>query len=169
MATSNIRDHRSETSRPRVQDHRDEGRPIVRDHRTPPVVSRPPVERPPVAYEPRSSVTVRDHRHEAATAARAEFDGIWSNSGMSLEDKVMMLLFKVMQSMDKQILDKADNIKKLQANQGGSSAGPNKAIDEQTLQLQQLQNSRNNVFSMLAAIVHKFDESTGKVLQKLGQ
>lgn len=179
----------STAARPQVQDHRSH----VQDHRgTPPVVVRDtpppaavPPRRPAVAYEPHSSV-VRDHRPDFRATARSDFDNIFSRNDLSLEDKIMLLLFKVMGKMDEELTEKTKNLSEAKSsttqngNRGGgvdgststngnSAANGKDSLDSQTLELQQLVNRRNNLFSTISAIVHKFDESAGKVINKLSQ
>lgn len=179
------------TTRPQVRDHRHEshdapGGVVVRDHRT---GSGSTIVRPP-------PVVVHHHHHhhdyevapprgrpvaqDPGRAANAEFDNIFSRGDLSLEDKIMMLLFSVMAKMDKEISDKGKKVSKAKSDAPGSTSGTpqaggdsaangTSALDVQTQELQQLVTRRNQMFAMLTAIVSKFDESTEKVLRALGQ
>ena len=168
-------DHRTQTQRPIVRDHRSPNMgtpPIVRDHRTQPPVIREVhihVHTSP-GYRPAPSA-------DRGEAVRGEFDTIMNDRNLSLEDKIMTLLFKVMKSMDQELLDKANKISKSRDNapgangskNGGSAANGTDAADNQLQELQQLQNRRNQMFGMLTAIVAKFDESASKVTQRMAQ
>lgn len=170
------------STRPHHQDHRPQtsNPPIVRDHRPPAAVVAPPVVRhhgevhihvhTSPGYRPAPSF-------DRGAAVRNEFDAIMSDRNLSLEDKIMTLLFKVMKSMDQELLDKANKINKSRkdtpgangSKNGGSGANGTEAADTQLQELQQLQFRRNTMFGMLTAIVAKFDESASKVTQRMAQ
>lgn len=90
-------------------------------------------------------------------------------SGMSVEDQVMMLLFELMRRMDNDILAKARATSEAKRTVPGGAVGGEVATDVQMLELQQLQNRRNNMFATLCAIVNKYDESTRKVIDTMAR
>jgi hypothetical protein len=178
-------------ARPRIQDHRPQTeRPIVRDQRSP-EMGTPPIVRdnrtqPPIVRDHRGDVHIHVHTSpgyrpapsiDRGAAARSEFDAIMGDRNLSLEDKIMTLLFKVMKSMDQELLDKANKINQSRkdapgangSKNSGSGANGTEAADTQLQELQQLQFRRNTMFGMLTAIVAKFDESASKVTQRMGQ
>lgn len=138
------------------------GRPQVRDHRT-------------EGFRDRLEQFMPDLKQ----AAETQFSSIFNDPNLSFEDKLLTLLFKIMEKMDKDIFKKAEELEK---SKGGtvdpetgkptssdSAAGGGSSFDKQLTNLKSLQTRRQALFDTINAIVDKFDTSAEKVIRELAQ
>jgi hypothetical protein len=103
---------------------------------------------------------------------------IMGDPGMTMEDKVVMLLMKLTKSFDRQIEQQANRLQALQNQQGaggkggggkGGGAGGQPSIDVESMNLKRLIDKRAQMFDMLRQVIDKYNQTAKGMIDGLGR
>ena len=101
--------------------------------------------------------------------------GALNAPGMTMEDKVVMLLMQITKGFDKQIEQQANAVNQMQQQQGkgggkgGKGGGSSKSIDVETMKLKRLIDKRGQMFDMLRQVIDKYNETAKNMIQSVAR
>jgi hypothetical protein len=108
--------------------------------------------------------------------------GALNEPGLTVEDKVVMLLMQVTKGFDKQIQDQANHVNQLQQQQNGGGGkggkggggkggggGGEASIDVESMKLKRLIDKRGQMFDMLRQIIDKYNETAKNMIQSVSR
>jgi hypothetical protein len=116
----------------------------------------------------------------------SDIAGVLNDPGLTIEDKVTLMIMLIMQKMDKDIEKQAQEINKLQQQQnkqggggggkgggkgkgGGGGGGSDKSIDVETMKLKRLIDKRSQMFDMLRQIIDKYNQTAKGIIDSMGR
>jgi hypothetical protein len=124
----------------------------------------------------------------------SELGAVLNDSGLTVEDKITLMIMLIMKKMDKDIEDQARKIDAMQQQQnrgqanggtgGGGSAGNgiggnagnesqlgggNPSTDTETLKLKRLVDKRSQMFDMLRQIIDKYNQTAKGIIDSIGR
>jgi hypothetical protein len=93
--------------------------------------------------------------------------------GLTVEDKITLMLINIMKKMDREIEQQANQINALQQQQkqGGGEGGGGGApsIDVETMKLKRLIDKRSQMFDMLRQIIDKYNQTAKGIIDSMGR
>lgn len=97
-----------------------------------------------------------------------------NDAGLTVEDKVTLLLMQIMKKLDKEIEQQGNNLQKLQAQggaqgAGGAPGGQTPSIDVESMKLKRLIDKRNQMFDTLRQIVDKYNQTAKGMIDTVGR
>jgi hypothetical protein len=111
-----------------------------------------------------------------------EGGAILGDPGLTVEDKVTLLIMQIMKKMDQDIMRQANYINALQQQQqggggkgggggGGKGGGGGGApsIDVETMKLKRLIDKRSQMFDMLRQIIDKYNQTAKGIIDSIGR
>jgi hypothetical protein len=108
-----------------------------------------------------------------------EIGNIMGDPGMTMEDKVVMLLMKLTKSFDRQIENQANKLQALQNQQQGGGgkggggkgggAGGQPSIDVESMALKRLIDKRAQMFDMLRQVIDKYNQTAKGMIDGMGR
>jgi hypothetical protein len=132
-----------------------------------------------VPYEPAATKPAKptsspssSSQSSASKKVSAEIDAILADPNISIEDKISMILLKIMELMDQKIDAKLKEIRDVQATpseEGNAEGSSQKSMDTLNFELQRLATKRSQLFDTMSAIVNKYDQTAQRIIQNLGQ
>lgn len=101
-------------------------------------------------------------------AEQEKLSRLMEDPGLTMEDRLTLLLTEIMQGMDRQIREQADKIQAIQqgdrtAVQGGEAPG----VDREAAKLEKLTDTRSQVFNTLKSLIESQDASARSVLESM--
>jgi len=98
--------------------------------------------------------------------------------GMTVEDKVVMLLMQITKGFDKKIQDQANHLNQLQQQGGGGGkggggkgggGGGESSIDVESMKLKRMIDKRGQMFDMLRQVIDKYNDTAKNMIQSVGR
>lgn len=107
-------------------------------------------------------------------AAESSSDGgsvsdIMSDPSLTMEDKIVMMLMKIMNEMDDEIEAQAKKIEDLQSKAKKNGGSGDTSIDTETMKLSRLTQKRGNMFDTLRTVIDQYDKTADNMIQSMGR
>jgi hypothetical protein len=104
-----------------------------------------------------------------------EIGDMLSSGGLTVEDKITLMIMMIMKKMDKDIEAQANRINALQQQQqsggagGAGGGGGAPSIDVETMKLKRLIDKRSQMFDMLRQIIDKYNQTAKGIIDSMGR
>jgi hypothetical protein len=95
-----------------------------------------------------------------------------SDGGLTVEDKITLMIMRIMNKMDRQIEQQANYINQLQQQQtanGGQPVQGAPSIDVETMKLKRLVDKRSQMFDMLRQIIDKYNQTAKGIIDSIAR